>query len=901
MVPLRVVLLVVAATSTAAAQTPFSAAITGTVRDATPAMIAGAAVSITAPTLIGGTQTVTTNERGEYRFALLPPGLYEVSASASGFRPVRRTGVRVLSGATLTIDFAMEVAGITDEVIIRGGAPVVDVKSAAVPVRLDEALLQNLPTERSIASMINLAPGVAADVAFGGSQNGNEILLDGVRTTTPTLQDPVVRANYNWVQDMNVVSLGAPAEYGGFTGAAGYATLRSGANRFSGLGELWTTQSNWLSNNTRDLSQTLQTQFASRRIHDWYDSSAQVGGPIVHDRLFFFAGLQRYRHNDTPAGYSGPGSTDERDLQTIVRPTAALSASVRLDGFVEVGRHNTEADSLGPAFPLETSSDIENPQTTWNAHVTWTAGNSTVIEARTGGFDQFYFADTHPPGGLNGPAPHYDIGLGHWLYNANYLFRQDMRVTTSTASLTHLTERGPRGRHEIKAGVEHEATDGSEEQRYPQDSNYYDNFGEPLQLQVWGGYSSSATTSRWVAHVQDTWTVGDRLTLSPGARFEWNRGSVPNQPNVFRTSTVAPRIGAAWDLGAVHRTVARVHYGLYFDPIFSSRIMAEDMTDESTSITYAWQDAQWVEVNRFPPQDTFAIDPDLEHSHVKQFVLGLEHELMPDFSLQAQYIRRRFDTFMGLIDTGSVYAPAQRPDPGPDGALNTADDGGMLDVFALTNPGNGFYVYANPDEAFNKYDAVQVVGRKRYAGRWQLQTSYTWSRNRGTVGNRWHVNAARHNLGRPGNFVNPNSFINAYGRAAFDPTHEAKVLGSYRLPWWGGTMVSGVYRYTTGQAWGRTAFITGLPQGGEGVRIEPTGTRRAPAISRVDLRLEKTTRLPGTSGTLGLFFDLFNLFNQAVPDSDITNPIVQNSGARFGQPSAWVDPRMLRVGARVVF
>ena len=113
-----------------------------------------------------------------------------------------------------------------------------DVKSAAIPIRLDEALLQNLPTERSIASIINLAPGISADVSFGGSQKGNEILLDGVRTTDPLFQDPVVRGNYNWVQEMNVVALGAPAEYGGFTGAAGYASLRSGANRFSGLGRV---------------------------------------------------------------------------------------------------------------------------------------------------------------------------------------------------------------------------------------------------------------------------------------------------------------------------------------------------------------------------------------------------------------------------------------------------------------------------------------------------------------------------------------------------------------------------------------------------------------------------------------------------------------------------------------
>ncbi len=78
-------------------------------------------------------------------------------------------------------------------------------------------------------------------------------------------------------------------------------------------------------------------------------------------------------------------------------------------------------------------------------------------------------------------------------------------------------------------------------------------------------------------------------------------------------------------------------------------------------------------------------------------------------------------------------------------------------------------------------------------------------------------------------------------------------------------------------------------------------TRRAPAINRLDLRVEKTARIPKAGSTIGLFFDVFNVWNQGVPNSEVTNAVIENSGARFGEPNFWVDPRMLRVGVRVSF
>ena len=269
-----------------------------------------------------------------------------------------------------------------------------------------------------------------------------------------------------------------------------------------------------------------------------------------------------------------------------------------------------------------------------------------------------------------------------------------------------------------------------------------------------------------------------------------------------------------------------------------------------------------------------------------------------------QYIRRNFRDFEGFVDTGSVYAPVQKADPGPDGTLNTADDGRALTVYNKTNPGHEFLLFTNPNNAFRDYDGFQLIGTKRYANNWQANLSYTWSHARGTVDNRGSTNAGgggNQGLGQTGGFANPNHGINIEGDARFDPTHAVKLEGTYRVPALGGFNISGVYRYTTGLAWGRIATIRGLAQGSESVRIEPIGTRRADAVNFVDLRVEKTFPLGRASRQAGIYLDVFNLNNQGVPDNGVRTAIQESSGSSFGNPNAWLSPRIARLGFRFTF
>jgi hypothetical protein len=349
----------------------------------------------------------------------------------------------------------------------------------------------------------------------------------------------------------------------------------------------------------------------------------------------------------------------------------------------------------------------------------------------------------------------------------------------------------------------------------------------------------------------------------------------------------------------------RAHYGRFYDALLGGQFEFMDLSQQHPKITAeVLGPNRFNEIDRRDPANNLGINPNIRQSYTDGYILAVEREMFANFSTTVQYIRRNFRDFMGFVDTGSTYAPVQRPDPGPDGKLGTTDDGAAVTVFNKTNPGHEFLLFTNPDNAFRDYDGFQLIGAKRYSNNWQANASYTWSHARGTVDNRGGTNAGsggNQGLGQTGGFANPNHTININGDARFDPTHAVKVEGSYRVPALGGFNVSTVYRYTTGLAWGRVASIRNLTQGSESVRIEPIGTRRAPAVNFIDLRVEKTFPIGGPGRQVGVYLDLFNLNNQGVVDNGIRTGVQESSGTSFGNPNAWISPRIARLGFRITF
>ncbi|PWT81794.1 MAG: hypothetical protein C5B57_09815 [Blastocatellia bacterium] len=892
----------VAIGSPALAQSVDRSAIVGRILDPSGAPVPRAEIEAESPSLIGGPRLAVTNPTGDFRITDLSPGTYSIQTRVPGFKKGSRRDIHLAPDTTLVVDINLELESVSLSVEVSSTATVVDVTSAQAPFRLTAELMANLPTNRVLSEIMNLMPGVNVSIGLGGVQGSNPLFVDGVNVADAQSLAPWASFNYNWVEDVQVVAVGAGAEYGEFNGIIQKSRLKSGANQFRGLTEYRTTRPSWVGNNTSSLTPSLQSIFSaqSQRILEWRDTSVQLGGPVVRDRLWFFSGVQDLRNDTQPALYSGPASIDSEDRRVLAKGDAALAGSLKVNGYYEYDRSHLSGDGLDPFTPIEATTTDTQPDHNWNARAFWMLGDRTTFEVDHTGSTGLASYDPTAPATRFGPYPHYDLDTGFSSGNTWSFFDFGSSRRTIGATMTHYAA-GPLARqHALKLGIQHERSRVIFTQGYPGGRSYVDLDGEPYLVYLLDTSQRTTDTHRTTAYVQDEWAIGERLTLEPGVRATFNRGVV-SQGTVFSTNPISPRIGVAWDVLNNHKMVVRGHYGRYHDAALTAQFGFMDAIQAPPVITaLVTGPNQFDEISRSTNKQ-YGLDPGISQAYFDQWSAGFERELWPSTSIAVQYLRRNYGDQMAFLDLGSIYQPVLQQDPGADNKVGTADDGGVITVFKQTNPGNEFYYFTNPAGVYRHYSSVQFIGRKQYGDAWQVQGSYIWSRTSGNAVNGFRSNSGGPDLGYNGVTADPNRAINADGPMPFDFTHEIKVLGTWRVPIWGGFNLSGVYQYHTGNAWGRTAqFIPNIQFVTFGVRIEPRGTRRTDALNTVDFRLEKTFGL-GVGSRLGLFADLFNVNNQGIPNPVDRRPVVELSGPSFGRPATWTSPRTLRVGVRFSF
>jgi hypothetical protein len=318
---LAVVVLVCGGSATFAQEVTGS--VTGTVTDASGAAVAGA--TITAKSVDRGiSYTGVSNDSGIYRIAQLPAGNYDLRVEKSGFQTALYPQFTLTVNQVARFDVELKVGQVSQTIEVTGAAPVLKTETTQVDTVIDAATNDNLPlASRNYVQLTLLAPGsVSTDPSsfnngnntggYGGRPliNGNReqanyFLLDGMDNNQVSDNLLGYTPAPDAIEEFNLITNNAPAEFGQFMGGIVNATIKSGTNSFHG--DAWEFLRNdvlnantWSNNfNTTDGGKVWDP--LHKAALRWNMFGATLGGPILKNKLFFFVDYQGQRFDTPPS------------------------------------------------------------------------------------------------------------------------------------------------------------------------------------------------------------------------------------------------------------------------------------------------------------------------------------------------------------------------------------------------------------------------------------------------------------------------------------------------------------------------------------------------------------------------------------------------------------------------
>jgi hypothetical protein len=306
-------LVVIAGVLTPAWSQEVTASVVGTVTDPSGAPIAGATVTAT-DTDRGTLWTAKTNDTGAYDLLRLPIGTYTLKVTATGFQTAAHSAFTLQLNQTVRIDVPLKVGTVSETVEVSGAAPVLQTQDATVGTVMDANSISNLALEaRNYVQLTLLTPGsvsVSTDSmnAYGASntaeeggrpyingnrEQANNFLLDGVDNNQASDNIIGYTPSPDAIGEFNLITQNASAEFGNYNGGIVNATIKSGTNRFHGdLFEFF--RNDFLNANKWEngLGDGTPTGVLPTPKLRWNIFGGTLGGPIIKNKLFFFADYQ---------------------------------------------------------------------------------------------------------------------------------------------------------------------------------------------------------------------------------------------------------------------------------------------------------------------------------------------------------------------------------------------------------------------------------------------------------------------------------------------------------------------------------------------------------------------------------------------------------------------------------
>ena len=915
----------------------------GHVVDAQGLSVPGASVGATGPQ--GMKSTVTAGD-GRFSIPFLTPGTYTVRVELQGFRAAEQKDVSVALGQSVDLTLKLEVGVVSEIVQITASSPTINAQSSTIGSVLRSDELRQIPVGRTFSQTLYLTPGVSSSGTLGvqnpsisgGTGLENQYVIDGTNVTNTgygglgsysiTFGSLGNATPYDFIQEVQVKTGGYSAEYGQATGGVVNVVTKSGTNtiRGSAFGYSQPTklEGNWKQYQSTNGSVNTEGTQAS-------DAGIESGGAIYRDKLFYFGAIDPSFQKRTllappnfPLSSLGDVDRNRSVVSYATKETVQLSAAHRIDA----------------SFFGDPSHGENGAQRT-----------SALLRTTTSGFSELHY------GGHQQTVRYDGILNDHWLLEASFgrsLNKISELPSVNTWSVQDTTvvpniisggigsyEAGNvslskqytmkstniAGAHQVKYGLQYDDVDYQQlNQRtgptFTAPDGRQTATGASIQVipdvnfgQIYRVTRANFNVSRDIPQTyfdvfgQDTWKLGDKITVNPGIRYEQEKMSGTIIKDWELKDNWALRLGATYDATGDGRTKVYGNYGRFYARIpldLAARALSADdgftrgdyfdanltkpIAAGTATITPAQALTGTSTTSHFILAGVSAdtIDPNAKLSYTNEVVLGFEREIAPLTTFGVRYIFRNMPRV--LEDVANC----------PMAAYDLAATSGVCATvdYILTNPSSATPV--NPaaialvpafgavkfDDPVHKYNAVEVTLTRR-GSKWSTMGSYRWSRLRGNFEGFYRDDNGQSDPGISSlyDFPTNDPTYTSIGTAQFgypgdirylgaangilplDRPHQIKLNGNYVFM---GALNLGVnVNLSSGRPltpmdanpnYSSEGEIPDQPRG-SGIQTVDGFKTRTPFESQVDFQASYTHRLSG-SRKVTLLTDIFNIFNE---------------------------------------
>jgi Carboxypeptidase regulatory-like domain len=841
--------------------------------------------------LLGAGREFTTGPDGRFVFPALPPGKYTFLVTHAEMLDFTAEVIVSIDRQTQVNVLMTPIGKLAEEVTVVAVSPIIDLRSTEIASNWVTEVFAKLPLGRSYSSLLQLAPGVAENRDFapnaGGNKQDNVYLYDGSNITNPLFGYLSSDFSDLDIQEVNIKRGGISAEFGRAAGMVANAITKAGSNTIAGTARLVLSPAAFT---FKFRDPNIITKYNS------YTPALNLSGPIVKDRLWWYlSGYVPYskttgRVNNLGSVPDTTSSTAEIFGKVSAAPLAAHLVTLSLR-YRDV---NSKKAGVGVNDHPNTATDYEGSNLIFYGSWVWTISQTALLEVR---YDHVRENNKSVPIVALGYQPAFDVKnldkMGYFQTATGYILGG---ATKSGQYVGAASEYNTQDffRDEVKL-VLTKYLDFSGQSHLLKAGFSFDDGGEKLERLANGWGSLIVTTynkkpafraryyseqpvqdSRgrtYALFLQDTATIGDRLTLTLGLLA--NRDEYSSMTDKRRTflkfdfgKEIQPRLGFTFVLDKGVGDKFYANWGRYNNM-------------DNRSISRAWapiriyrNDAYFDAVTGVKLVDTpqasetgKGILPDLKATYTDEFVVGYSRPFLRNWSVE---LWGQYRTMKHILED----FPTRFRDTSPSTYVGGNLDG--QDVTWLTYP------TFTAGKAYRKYKALTLQVQKQYSDNWSLNAMYTWSRLEGN----WDLDyasgtalfyASSYLEDAPGLYV---SEPNRDGRLSGDRPHVFKLFGTWEF--YKNLSVGWYWRVQSGAPWEKR----GRDYYGNYYRyLEKAGTNSLATWGNFDLQFAYTIPIGRFRGIVEA--RMMNLLNtQTVMSRDI-----RGDQPTFLAPMSYASPR----------